>query len=147
MVDEWKVKGEKPKPTKQKFLPPKVIKNLVLGDDGEESEKPEEDLSGSECLHESDGESNGKPIGNRGEPAATDSDSDSILSKRTLALGEPASSDVESVSVEGEPDSQVSSGWLGRAYNRESRTQKKAKVKQDHKEQLAKVRCSNERFS
>jgi len=102
--------------------------------DGEESEKPEEDLSGSESLPESDDE---PIIGSRDEPAATDSDSDSILSKKTLALGEPASSDVESVSVEREPDSQVSSGWLGQAYNRESRTQKKEKAKQDHREKLA----------
>ena len=59
---------------------------------------------------------------------------DSLLSKETLLLGEEPSSatpmDTASESEE-EPDSQVSSGWMGKAYNRESR-QVKAREDKEH---------------
>lgn len=59
---------------------------------------------------------------------------DSLLSKETLLLGqEPSPStpmDTASESEE-EPDSQVSSGWMGKAYNRESR-EVKAREDKEH---------------
>ena len=59
---------------------------------------------------------------------------DSLLSKETLLLGqEPSPStpmDTASESEE-EPDSQVSSGWLGKVYNRES-GEAKAREDKEH---------------
>ena len=75
----------------------------------------------------------------------TVSDVNSDISKETLELGaeipenevvsdDPGSSDPE-------PCSQVSSGWLGRAYNRESRSQKYAEQKLDANKKLTKDTC------
>lgn len=74
--------------------------------------------------------------GDEEEVAGTESDNgshDSILTATTLELGkeqppQPPSTDSDD---ENQRDSQVSSGWLGRAYNRESRrlkTEKKLKT-------------------
>ena len=68
--------------------------------------------------------------------AGTESDGgshDSVLSATTLELGKtPPSTDSED---ENQRDSQVSSGWLGRAYNRESRRVKR----EDKLKQVAEV--------
>ena len=61
---------------------------------------------------------------------------DSDIDKETLCLGEPSPASV--TSDENMRDSQVSSGWLGRAYNRESRNAKREQTMT----KLAEVRSS-----
>ena len=71
-------------------------------------------------------------------PTDSESDSeshDSNISKRTLELGEVSTG---SESPEREPDSQVSSGWLGAAYNRESRAQKRKLERLANNQRIAK---------
>ena len=56
---------------------------------------------------------------------------DSDIDKETLCLGEPSPASFSNSSDEDVRDSQVSSGWLGRAYNRESRNAKREKAMHD----------------
>ena len=59
---------------------------------------------------------------------------DSLLSKETLLLGQQPTPETPmdtSSESEEEPDSQVSSGWLGKAYNQESR-EVKAREDKEH---------------
>ena len=69
----------------------------------------------------------------------TDSDGDSILSKRTLFLGEQPSPSTDLDSSDHEPCSQVSDGWLGRAYNAASRERKQSEAKELAKKKLTQV--------
>lgn len=65
---------------------------------------------------------------------------DSILSKKTLFLGEhPSSSTPEVVSEDEPPCSQYSDGWLGKCYAWESRKRKREEEKSNAKIRLSKA--------
>ena len=78
------------------------------------------------------------------DEAASDPESsvaDSILSKKTLKFGdEPTpTTDLEATDSEDEFQcSQVSSGWLGKAYNEDSRQNKMRQLMEDSKKRIAK---------
>lgn len=88
---------------------------------------------------EHDGEGNETTPVKTEYDGVSDSESEDVQSKiqrqRTLELGECAS-DSEDMR-----DSQVSSGWLGKAYNHASREAKEQASKQRAIENLAKVRA------
>jgi hypothetical protein len=66
---------------------------------------------------------------------------DSILSKKTLKFGEEPTptTDLEATDSEDEFQcSQVSSGWLGKAYNEDSRQNKMRQLMEDSKKRIAK---------
>ena len=104
---------------------------------GEASGHDDNDDDGHSC-DKSDGDS--LPCADE-EQAVDGPSQDSLLSKDTLLLGqEPSPStpmDTASESEE-EPDSQVSSGWLGKAYNHESREAKSREEKEDRMKKLTK---------
>ena len=87
-----------------------------------------------------DGQADDEQVSESHEATDLDSDkseTDSILSKKTLKLGEQATSSSESDAgasqpqPETPPNSQVSSGWLGKAYNAEARRIRAEKEKED----------------
>ena len=127
------------------------------GDSDDVEPEPEEESvngSGEDNSDDDGGDKHGSPEIPEPSPgvvAGTESDNDdsvsdvdSNISKETLELGaEIPENEVEMVSdgpgsSDPEPCSQVSSGWLGRAYNRESREQKYAEKKLDTNKKLTK---------
>ena len=78
------------------------------------------------------------------DEAASDPESsvaDSVLSKKTLKFGEEPTptTDLEATDSEDEFQcSQVSSGWLGKAYNEDSRQNKMRQLMEDSKKRIAK---------
>lgn len=90
--------------------------------------------------------SDGGDESNAEEARPPPDDKASILKQRTLILGElptPSTPVDESSSEERLPDSQVSSGWLGQAYNRESR---RAHLEKEQKQKQL-IRESNQRLA
>lgn len=77
------------------------------------------------------------------DEAASDPESsvaDSIVRKRTLTLGEEPtpSTPLDPPSEDEFQCSQVSNGWLGKAYNEESRQNKTRQIMEDNKKRMAK---------
>ena len=71
-------------------------------------------------------------------PERVPSSPDSILSKKTMLLGDTPSPSTESDSSSHFQCSQVSTGWLGRAYNQSSRAAKKHEDKELNMKRVAK---------
>ena len=137
-----------------------VSKFVVLAGDGDASESDGSHNSGDDAsdgggpgagsdvsLHggvgesESQGEDDSNSSDNESlpeeKPELEPSSPDSILSKETLMLGEEPSASTESDSSSHFQCSQVSSGWLGRAYNQDSRMRKKQESKEANVKKLA----------
>ena len=126
----------------------KCVRSFIGGDDAAPEESPEDELGDdpeSEPANPNMVESqepSPKDNANDGPHAESSSDEESVeshgsLSAETLVMGEerPRGRDVQPSSQasedaqDGEPDSQVSSGWMGKAinaFNRQEEAQKKA---------------------